>query len=218
MKAFFVVCAFLCSVSLIAQPTGTSGPTETSKTSTTPTSDDGTPDTIPTSEPTITAVTLDSDGYKVEFKEFKAKQKIQKALTKAAIKEDAKNLGLKIQAIIKGCKAKTVKDYNSANTCFYTKIALMDSGKHKFILSTIVAQCETAWTLDGSNKDPYTAQNMAQRKYLCYRNALRAQLKTTKGLVIGWGSDDEQAPYSTDMISCSNSRYKQCVDGEPMPE
>ena len=230
MKKIFTISMLLLSVSLFARDndndiTGrrgndndiitpvldsTSGTTGTTGTSSTVGTMVGThTDTFTsnlTAENTTPIIELNTDGYKAEFKEYRSQQKIAKAIDKAAIKEDAKKFGKEISAIIKGCKISFVgnligtapaKDYNAKNICFLNKIRTMNNEKHRFILSTIAAGCEASY--EGYNTDQYTMQ----RKYLCYRNALRAAIKTRKGLVIGWGDKDENTDYIIKPIESS---------------
>lgn len=227
MKTLFTIFLLLFSVSLFAAANAndndtiiptldgnpvTMGTTGSTGASTVGTTTGTTVTTTPnTEEATTPMMELSTDGYKATFKGYKLQQKMEKVMTKDAIKKDAKELGQKVEVIIKACKAKmfaasTQADYTAQNICFANKIITMDEGKHKFILSTIVAQCEAAW---GSNG----ALEVVQRKYLCYRNALRAALKTSKGLVIGWGAQEQKLEY--DLVPIEKSQIE---SGETTPQ
>jgi hypothetical protein len=222
MKTLFTIFLLLFSVSLLAAgndndgmgpdnpvtgvpvTTGSAGSNSTVGVST------GTEATI-NEATTLPIIELSTDGYKATFKEIPLTQKTEKTLTKAAIKKDAVELSDKMETIIKTCKVKTyatTQDYNAKNTCFFKMAKEMNEGKHKFILSTIIALC--AASNDTASDDP---KYSAQTKYLCYRNVLRAVLKTKKGFVIGWGNKEKSAPYPATAIE--SEKINSDIDEDP---
>lgn len=219
MKTLFTISMLLFSVSAFAlinandinhapnandinPVTGTTG----SSTSTVGTS---TGTTTPTTDATmVPTIDVGPDGnYKASLKERKLAIKAEKAITKAEIKDDAAVLGKEIEAIIKNCKTKmfgaAIKDYQTKSMCFENKINTMNNERHRVILSAIIIECNTSYDYAITDTDRDMYLYMMQRKYLCYRNALRAALKTRKGLVIGWGDKESNMPYVVKSVESS---------------